>query len=276
LYGLNLTYEFVGLLIFKNSEQKAEFLVQISELVCDVSQFKFPPVPLPRRDLAQIELDEFVIECADAVAHPYIDPAGTKALLGELDRRGVSGELDPQFVEVAQGALKVALAASVMNSMSLDEGKERAEQSAAIQSFSQRGRDEFLFHGTLVSRLLGISREGLIPRKRSKKWGRAAVDEHAATGVFFTKSWRSAFNWTGPSAIDAEGKPTKGAILRIPAEGLIVEPDRLSAAPGAFVVRQPSVPVSNAAIMLYPFTVTSPWIDLPTAVALTRRKRIHS
>jgi hypothetical protein len=102
-----------------------------------------------------------------------------------------------------------------------------------------------------------------------------AVDEHAASGVFFTKSWRSAAGWVGASAFDTDSKPTKGAVIRIPAEGLIVEPDRLSTAPGALVVRQSVIPVTNACVMLYPFSVTSPWIELSKAVELTRRKGIH-
>jgi len=251
------------------------FIAHNFEMVFDVNEAEFPPVPPPRRDLALIERDEFVIECADAVAHPYTDQDGTKALLGELNRRGIAGELDPQFLKVARGALEIALSVSAIDFMLSEEGKARAERVAAMRRFSQGCGEDFLFHGTLVSRLLGIAREGLVPRKRPKKWGRAAVDEHAASGVFFTRSWRSAAGWVGASAFDAENKPTKGAIVRIPAEGLVVEPDRLSTAPGAFVVRQKVIPVTNASVMLYPFSVTSPWIDLPTAVALTRRKRIH-
>jgi hypothetical protein len=241
-----------------------------------VSEAKFPPVPTSR-DLTKIAAPEFAAEIADAVAHPYTDREGTAALLSELLRRCAAGEIDHHFAEVARGGLEAALASSPMDCLDVRADAGRATLAAELIKLTHGSEGGFLFHGTLVSRLLGIARDGLVPRKRARTWGRAAVDAHAATGVFFTKSWRTASDWVGAAAYDSDDRPTKGAVIRIPSDGLTVEPDRFATAPGAFVVRQEVISVANAYVMLWPFSVTSGWMELRQAVELTRRKRrVHS
>jgi hypothetical protein len=129
----------------------------------------------------------------------------------------------------------------------------------------------FLYHGTLCSRLLGIARDGLIPAKRRKKWPGVDVTEHAATGVFFERDWRRAANWVGTAAYNEDLLPTKGAVVRVPSQGLSFEDDVRSA--GALVVRQDRIPIDQAEVMLFPFTVNGEWMPLSTAVDAVRRTR---
>ena len=113
--------------------------------------------------------------------------------------------------------------------------------------------------------------EGLIPAKRSKKWGTPGVTEHAGTGVFFEGNWRKASHWVGAAAYDENGKPVKGAVVRIPVSNLVVEADIRSQ--GSLEVRRDRIPVDEAEVLLFPLTVTGKWTPLLAAVEVVRRTR---
>src|SRR5205807_1909766 len=98
-------------------------------------------------------------------------------------------------------------------------------------------------------------------------------DEYCTTGVFFTKSWRSAQNWVGTSAYDTDRLPSKGAIIRLPREGLPLEPDRRTVRSECLVAFVKLVEPTNMEVLFPPFTIASKWVSIAEAVECYRRKR---
>lgn len=222
----------------------------------------------PNIPLAAWTAAELVAECLDAGEAPFIDKEGSAALLAEVSRRKATGELSSEAAASCIALLETVLALTFGNG---------AEKSRALAAELRQAWDlpspRYVYHGTLASRLSGIAKEGLIPRRKSKRWGMAGVDDHASQGVYFTLQWRQAVFWLGASSYDSEGRPVRGAVVRVPRAGLPLQPDRLALAPGAVVARLPVVPVAEAEVMLFPFTVGSQWLPLPTAVEHLREKR---
>lgn len=223
--------------------------------------------------LQSFSLDHLLLECSDASALPATDLDGTVALLDEAKRRSEVGELHSSQFDVIKAALEPCRTYSAMQigSFALMPTHHWHGKRRALREMAGERPLSFLYHGTLRSRLLGISREGLIPAKRSKKWGTPGVTEHAGTGVFFEGNWRKASHWVGAAAYDENGKPVKGAIVRIPVSNLVVEADIRSQ--GSLVVRRDRIPVDEAEVLLFPLTVTGKWTPLLAAVEVVRRTR---
>jgi hypothetical protein len=185
-------------------------------------------------------------------------------------RRADVGELELSKFEVVRAALEPCRVHSAMRigALGLEQEHPWHSHRRMLRTMVGEPHVSFLYHGTLRSRLVGIAKEGLIPARRPKTWPNPGVTEHAATGVFFERDWRKASHWVGIAAYDENGLPTKGAIVRVPIGSLLVENDLRSQ--GSLVVRQDSIPVDDAEILLFPFTVTGQWMPLMAAVELVR------
>lgn len=211
---------------------------------------------------------ELLAECLSAAEFPAYDPEGNDALLAEVRRRGFEGLLEAQLLQLVEATLgsrmPLRLADHVLSAP--DPAFEAARQLLQVAVGDAACR--YLFHGTLKSRLSSIQREGLIPARRAKSWGRQEYSANAASGVFFTIDWRRATNWVGPSAYDAKGIPVKGAVIRLPAVGVPTAEDKFSTSGGSVVVRLPVVSTKQADVLLPPFSIKQPWLPINEAVEM--------
>lgn len=226
--------------------------------------------------LTSLSTEELFIECADASDYITTDQEGNLALLSEAERRTKHGELEMSKFELIRAALAISRddRAHVSIAIAMQPTHAWHGHQQALQAAAGRREMKYLYHGTLRSRLIGISRDGLIPAKRPKSWGQEGITEHAASGVFFERNWRRASHWVGAAAVDKDMRPTKGAVIRIPVGNLVIENDHRSK--GSLVVRQGSIPVDKAEVLLFPFTVTKQWIPLQGAVEVVRLTRKRS
>lgn len=170
--------------------------------------------------VASLTNDELLAECVNAAEFPMHDPQGNEALLAEARRRGSEALLDAEWLRLVEATLGSRATARMEDHAfrALDPEFETAHH--LLQNALGDAARKYLFHGTLKSRLTSIHREGLIPARRAKNWGRQEYTANAASGVFFTTDWRRATDWVGASAYNANGAPMKGAIIRLPAAGL--------------------------------------------------------
>lgn len=220
--------------------------------------------------LAVLTAEALTAECVAAANSPACDPEGNLALLKEARRRKASGAFDDQLLQM----LEVALSPESVNLRVLAAlGDHDAKLMSALEGLRGRvaaTRPEYLFHGTLKSRLIGISREGLLPAKHPKDWGPEVSSEHLASGVFFSADWRPATDWM---LFRANGQSAKGAVLRLPAAGLKPEKDEFATSPGCFIVRGRAVDASRAHVLLAPFAATNKWLTLSEAIEVCRPRR---
>jgi hypothetical protein len=218
--------------------------------------------------LSSLSTKQLFLECADASEYVTTDQEGNLYLLDEAERRMKQGKLEMSKFELISAALD-------RHSLSIDIAMEPSHvwhgHQRALRAAAGAHEMDYLYHGTLRSRLIGILRDGLIPAKRPKSWGQEDLTDHAATGVFFERNWRRASHWVGVAAADETVRPVKGAIVHIPVGNLVVENDKRSA--GSLVVRQAQISVKFAHVRLYPFTVAAQWMSLPDAVEAVRRIR---
>lgn len=229
-----------------------------------------PISPLtPTSALAELALDELLLECVEAVEQPFMDEAGNVALLREVGRRQAEGTMPSAVAEQCIPVLKQACSVSWPGEQ-LDALR---RQAASLRQALNPPPRHHIYHGTLASRLSGIAKDGLIPRRKPKQWYKAGVDEHAAQGVFFTLQWRQALSWQGASSYDSEGRQVRGAVVRVHSDGLPLENDLVATRSGAVVARVPVVPTGSAEVMLFPFTVGSPWLPIHEAVEQIKEKR---
>jgi hypothetical protein len=201
------------------------------------------------------------------------DPEGNEALLTEARRRGSEGLLEAQLLRLVDATLGSRVAPRMEDHVFSPPDPEFEAAHRSLRCAVGDAACKYLFHGTLKSRLASIQREGLIPARRAKNWGRQEYSANAASGVFFTIDWRRATNWVGASAYNANGTPVKGAVIRLPAAGLPTEDDKFAASGGSVFVRLPVVTTKQAEVLLPPFSVTQPWVPLAEAVDLLRRER---
>lgn len=223
--------------------------------------------------VASLKNDELLAECVNAAEFPMHDPQGNEALLAEVRRRGSEALFDAQSLRLLEATLGSRATVRMEDHAfsPLDPEFETAHR--LLQNVLGGAARKYLFHGTLKSRLTSIQREGHIPARRAKNWGRQEYTANAASGVFFTTGWRRATDWVGASAFNANGAPVKGAIIRLPAAGLPAENDRFAASGGSVVVRLSIVSTEQAEVLLPPFSVTQPWVPLADAVNVIRGER---
>lgn len=217
--------------------------------------------------LAAMANDELMAECVEAAANPTHDPEGNQALVEEARWRGSNRALEPELVQMIEAALPPISVRKMILAKSTGSCSRSTGLLLALRAKVAARRHQYLFHGTLKSRLVNIAREGLIPARHPKSWGQKSYMEHAASGVFFTVNWRSAANWIGASTF------VNGAIIRLPAAGLEVEEDRVATSPDCVVARGQAVDVTDAQVLLHPYTVTSSWVTLSKAIELGRQQR---
>lgn len=217
--------------------------------------------------LEALPTGELLCEVFYATRYALHDPEGTRALLEEVQRRGVTSEGDKLWPEAAK-LLTFALDQdfSTINDPRPDWYEPYLAMVAASATLMQ-----FVYHATLRSRLAAISVEGLRPRAVPQKWRQAGIDAHASEGVYLTEDWRVASSWVPPTGYDKSGKPLKGCIIRIPQSGLQLEPDRLARMGGCLIARTDSIAVPRAGVRFYPFTVTARWLALSEAVTMDIR-----
>ena len=212
-----------------------------------------------------LSVDRLITECHYAGVYSLTDQCGSKLLLAEVERRVKAGELDGALGVDLVYLLEWASSRRIVDIFS-DPDKQAEQVLARLKTLSD---DEYLYHGTLRSRLVGIMRDGLIPGKRPKNWGTEAVNIHASKGVYFTDDWRGAANWVGFSAY-VDDRPLKGCIIRIPRSGHHVEKDRLASAPGCLLVPEDRVSTDDASVLFFPFSVDNTWLHIQEAVEVDR------
>ncbi|BCB21154.1 hypothetical protein [Bosea sp. ANAM02] len=217
--------------------------------------------------LAALADDELITECVLAADDPSHDIDGNAALLEEARQRCAYGRLGDEFLQMLDVVLGRSESAIVCDALSPREAVTKALQGLRRGTVPRRTH---LFHGTLKSRLVGIAREGLAPGRHAKNWRFEMSSEHTASGVFFTETWRQANNWM---LMRANGDPARGAILRLPSDGLFPVKDEFARGSGNLVVRGQTVDVSNAEVLLHPFTVTNSWLTLSQAIDVGRQER---
>jgi hypothetical protein len=83
--------------------------------------------------------------------------------------------------------------------------------------------------------------------------------------------WRKASHWVGAAAYDKDLRPVKGAVIRIPVADLVVEKDIRSE--GSLVIKQDRIPADDAEVLLFPFTITGPWLPIGEVIEEVRRLR---
>jgi hypothetical protein len=156
--------------------------------------------------LKSLSIEQLLAECADASAYVTSDLEGSVALLEESKRRMEEGILEPSKFELVRAALEICCDVAGMKAMAVTMQPSHPWHGHKRALRTMVGEQPLLFlcHGTLRSRLAGIARDGLIPAKRPKKWYQTGVTEHAATGVFFERSWRRASHWVGAAAVDKD------------------------------------------------------------------------
>lgn len=223
--------------------------------------------PVTSNILAALADDDLITECVLAATDPTHDIEGNAALLQEVRQRRASGRLDDEFLQMLDVVLGRPAKVMVRDALSPREAVTEALQGLRRVTVPRR---TYLFHGTLKSRLGRIAREGLAPGRHAMNWRFDMSSEHTASGVFFTETWRQANNWM---LMRANGDPIRGAILRLPSDGLFPVKDESARGSGNLVVRGQTVDVSNAEVLLQPFTVTNSWVTLSEAIDVGRQER---
>ena len=110
------------------------------------------------------------------------------------------------------------------------------------------GGPRFVYHGTTLGRLESIRQHGLLP-DQAAVWKEGHLQQHRESGIFFADTFGGAEGWACFAFSRCRGRRAsikrRALVLRLPAEGLILDRDRRAMAPGCLVSRQ-AVDVSSA------------------------------
>ncbi len=192
-----------------------------------------PPVP-------QVPFAELLLECIDALEHPSLDGDERATHLRLLDAAVNDHRLTVGLRETLSEVADIFRNQGRVHP--LDDPNVRTGILAAALT-KEIGQVRYVYHGTNFRWLAGMAHEGLVPG-RSKVWKDEFVPRsHCDSAVFFTSSWRDAVQWAYVAHLHSpgrpEGKPRTPAIIRLPADGLELEPDARASAPGCLMVRGP-------------------------------------
>lgn len=226
-------------------------------------QSEVPPVP-------GSFLHETLVECFDALMHPFDWDGGREDHIKALDDCIVNTELpdslrpliEQTLVQFRKGPVHV-----------LDEGACKPSQELAIQLaawMNKANLPRFVYHGTTFGCLDGIEKEGLIPGAKPVWKEEFAPREHCDGAVFFELTWRGAWGWATIAHKVAEGyhedKQRIPAVIRTPMADLPLEPDPEASSPYSVMVRS-SVTLQEASVFVGERPGYPAWRPLSEVVA---------
>jgi hypothetical protein len=123
----------------------------------------------------------------------------------------------------------------------------------------------YIYHGTIYGNLKSIKQNGLVPGAKPVWKNREELRDRSDKFVFFSSTWRRAAEWAGTAHAKSRG-PRKSqnrlqVVIRIPAQGLKIEPDNLTIAPGNLMVSG-RVITENAEVLIGPLKGYPKWQPL--------------
>lgn len=221
-----------------------------------------PPVP-------QMSFDDLLLECIDALEHPSMDGDDRETHLQLVGAAVNDNHLDAALRKVLLEVVDIFRHQGMVHP--LDDPDPRTERLVtALTHEAGEAVPRYVYHGTIFGRLPLIAKEGLVPGG-SKVWRQGEeLRPHCDSAVFFTPSWREAIQWAMAAHCHSHG-PSKGrhrmpAIIRLPANGLALEPDPRAAAPGCLMVRS-SVPLADPHVILGKLSGFPNWRPLAEVLA---------
>jgi hypothetical protein len=187
-----------------------------------------------------VNLDELMVECIDALQGAGWDGRERSEHLEHIEKALQIADAQSDTAELLR-----AVAAHFRENALISELKQAlvsGEKSAALaEALKQKvGSVPYVYHGTVLGRLSGIAREGLVPGK-FPVWKKQHVPGNfLKSSVFFTTTWRGAMSWAEATHSCSKGRrdgPYRTpAVIRLPASGLILQPDPRATASGCFMV----------------------------------------
>lgn len=192
-------------------------------------------------DQPPLPISELVLECIDALDAPMHDNQCREGHLASIAHAlatdSVSDELRSALADAA--SLFAHHQRQPIADLMFDPRASEAALIARLRAFVPRS-EQFIYHGTVQKRLLGITESGFVGGANAV-WKGLVDDDHLNAGVFFATSWRSALNWASIAHLRTrgrkEGEARLPAVLRIRKGNLEIEPDKRAQAGGSLMVR---------------------------------------
>jgi len=218
---------------------------------------------------------ELLWECADAIELAVVDGSHRDTHYARIAELMASTDTSPQLVELlrcAEEKMRIVSTLSPLDFISID-GRQDNSIAIALRSFADPVHSH-LYHGTVFGRLPSIVKDGLVPAMKpvwtANRYVKESVQEYCKHAVFFTTSWRAAVTWAEAAHRRSRGPRDSlsrtPVIVRIPGDGLAIEPDRVAVAPKCVLVRG-SVPAANAEVFVAPLQGFPTWTSLDSLVA---------
>jgi len=206
---------------------------------------------------------ELLLECADALDMAVVDCTHRDNHYARISELAASKELPARVIDLLQ-----AIEDRMRHLATLDELEVAVQDRERDRAMAEELRGlaapskSYLYHGTVFGRLKSIQRQGLVPAKLPVWTNREHVKAHCRDAVFFTGTWRRAVTWADTAHLHTRGRRDSAArrpvIIRVPAEGLVVESDPVAMAPGCLLVRG-AVSTSEAEIFVAPLVGFPHW-----------------
>lgn len=219
------------------------------------------------------EMDELLVELADALANPTFDNRDRKEHFDRLEAAMAYAPDDlRETLEQVRRQLADDIRRNWFDFLAQDFGPSREQMVTALAGHIRHGG--YLYHGTIYRNLERIAEDGLIPDAR-RVWQDVQVDRSALDApVFFETTWRGATDWAIAAAARARGpkgsRSRQPVVLRVPRAGLTINKDPLSAKPGSVWVKGP-VSVSGAGVLGEPFSGFPSWKPLAEVLPVSRQ-----
>jgi len=220
-----------------------------------------------------VALNNLLEECADAMSRAATDNACRDQHLRAIEEALNHGEVDAACTE-----LLLRVASQMKAEVDVDPLQlavmprtESAELSSLLYAeLHKRGFAGHVYHGTVLGRLSGIAKYGMLPSGGPSAWkGHEHLIDHRASAVFFAPTWRAAAGWAEITHLKSRGpkngRSRRAVVLRLSRAGLRLEADTLAASPGCLAVRD-SVDTSRAEVFLGPLQGWPRWVDLDEAL----------
>jgi hypothetical protein len=217
-----------------------------------------------------MEVGALLGECFEAI-QSFVEGPRRKDLLGQIDVLAASCEVDDATRYLARrisGRLSRVSREAFRGLMPSE-----PLYSDLVRALENLGVDRFVYHGTVQSRLASILKHGLMPAKRPV-WKAQDIREHCASGVFFTEAHQKALFYAEVAQTKTRG-PRNGVgrlpvVIRLPQNGLPLEPDRRATIPGCVFVRG-CVDVRGAKVWIAESGEAPVWQDLELLVNKPKR-----
>lgn len=236
-----------------------------------MSSTGLPPVgsksdSLPPSDIYVMDL---MLECADALLCPFWDHEERGDHRKQISAALASAELPDHLSNLLKRADGAFEAHSRMSMIDFISGSRSGDQMLAQELIAQVPlSQQYLYHGTVFSKLDAIADEGLAAGRPSN-WQGMVDEEHLKGVVFFDQTWRGAMDWATVASARLRGPKASSnrqpVILRIRRGANAVEPDQKATKPGCFFVRG-SVSVLDAGVLVGEQRGIPEWCQLDKVV----------